>query len=190
MKRVSVLNLGRQIPQRDVVRMILGKLNHVDQKLIWAAHNKNKEQQLITDDKFFEECLTEGYLEVVKWLYAKNPRHMIKEAHKYAAIGGHIHIIEWLKERGFMWYRVELCILSVDYGHFEMLKWAFSNGCHCDYCVYEAAAAGGHLEILKWLMEKCGPLTIFGILSCLDAALMYPSTFEYLEGLLKQHENK
>jgi hypothetical protein len=186
MKRVSILNLNRWIFQREIIRLILGKLNRVDWKMMWAAHNKKREQQLITDDKFFGECLAEGCLEVVKWLYAKNPRSMIKKAHKCAAVGGHLHIIKWLKEREFMWYRVNLCELSALHGHLEMLKWAYNDGCSIDWYTYRAAAAYGHLEILKWLVEKYGTPSKIGINWCLEAALMQPTTSEYLKELLKE----
>jgi hypothetical protein len=73
MKRVSILNLGNYIPQRDVIKMILKKLDRIDWKLVWAAHDEKKRKKLIKSNIFFEHCMAEGRLKIVKWLYAKNP---------------------------------------------------------------------------------------------------------------------
>ena len=39
-------------------------------------------------------------------------------------------------------------------GHLEMLKWLHDKGCPWDKWATTSAAAGGHLAVLKWLRDK------------------------------------
>lgn len=63
----NILNLKQWIPQNDVIKLILKRLNKVDWKLVWAAHNKRHEQELIQNNEFWWLCVHEGYLKVLMW---------------------------------------------------------------------------------------------------------------------------
>ncbi|SHO33483.1 Hypothetical protein BQ3484_415, partial [Cedratvirus A11] len=44
-----------------------------------------------------------------------------------AAEGGHLHIIQWCRSRGFVWDETT-CYSAAGYGHLEVLKWLHGNG--------------------------------------------------------------
>lgn len=67
----------------------------------------------------------------------------------FAARGGHLDIIEWLREHGGDW-KTHTCSNAAFGGHLDILKWARKEGCPWDSKTCALAAKGGNLEILQW----------------------------------------
>jgi hypothetical protein len=124
LKRKTILNLGKWIPQKDVIRLILSHLNHVDWQLVWAAHNKKIENRLVRSTNFLKHCIGKGYLEVLKWL-RQNGCELNIHAYKYAAKKGHLDIIKYLMQHKYKW----------------------------DHWIGTYAVSNGHLNVLMWLKE-------------------------------------
>ena len=73
-----------------------------------------------------------------------------------AAIGGHLHVLQWLRREGCEWDS-KTCGGASFGGYLEILKWARSQGCPIDETTCNAAGEGGHLDILKYLRTEGCP---------------------------------
>lgn len=122
-----------------------------------------------------------GHLECVRWLYYKkqNNPFVIMDAAKgghldivqyiggmpyisgltsyqraaaTAARKGHLHIIKWLYEQGWM-LNVSVAQNAAQSGHLEVLKWLHAIGMVFDKNVFAQAAASGNIKQLVWLKE-------------------------------------
>ena len=71
----------------------------------------------------------------------------------YAAKGGHLEVLKWLRENGCPWDSCT-CYSAAKGGHLEVLKWLRENGCPWDSNTCDFAAKGGHLEVLKWARQN------------------------------------
>jgi len=71
-----------------------------------------------------------------------------------AAMGGHLHILQWLRANGCEWNK-DTCFEAAAHGHAKVLSWARENGCDWDAenCAAEAAHRG-HLEVLQCMRAK------------------------------------
>ena len=49
------------------------------------------------------------------------------------------------------------CRAAAAGGHLEALKFLREQGCNWDYRTCEAAAEGGHLELLRWALDQGCP---------------------------------
>ncbi len=73
----------------------------------------------------------------------------------YAASGGHLEVLQWLRERGCPWDESTCARASIG-GHIDILMWSHANACPWDASVCIAASQQGHLEILKWARaQRC-----------------------------------
>ena len=70
----------------------------------------------------------------------------------FAAYGGHLETLKWLRENGCRWNEWT-CAYAAKGGHLELLKWARANDCPWDESTCANAAEGGHLEVLKWAVS-------------------------------------
>jgi hypothetical protein len=65
--RANVLNLRDFIPQVDIIKMILRKLDKLNWQMIWIAHN-SKNKNLIPQTFIFAcSCAEKGYSNLLKW---------------------------------------------------------------------------------------------------------------------------
>lgn len=109
-----------------------------------------------------------GYLEALQWLCAEGRLEedlRVSDFCDYAAGGGQVHVLEWLRERGAPWG--ETCTQAAENGQLDALKWARERGAPWDEEVCEAAACNGCLEALKWLVASGCP---FDRQYCLEGA--------------------
>ena len=67
----------------------------------------------------------------------------------YAALGGHLEVLQWARANGCPWDSYT-CHCAAENGHLEVLQWAHSNGCPWDAQTTVCAAKGGHLTCLKY----------------------------------------
>lgn len=70
---------------------------------------------------------------------------------KLARRGSSFATLRWARKEGLPWDG-DTCRAAGRYGHLEMLRWAWSGGCHLDVNEVAAQAArGGHCHVLEWL---------------------------------------
>jgi len=93
----SLLNLQNNIKQRFVRRKIFSFLVQEDRMMISIAHNKNKKIKLTREFGYY--CAKNGYLELLKWAYAKGcpwDRWICAKA----AANGYLEILQWARAQG------------------------------------------------------------------------------------------
>lgn len=184
-QRVSPLNLAYLIPVKDVRGLIWWTyLNYEDRALVWAAHDKKKEPQLVQSVDFRRMCTKHGYINIVKWIHgagvcldAVTSIEATLWGHwdilKWmqglgilvddrgcltagAALGGHFDILKWLREHNYTW-GVYVCRNAAAIGDINMLQWLKDNGCPWDEWACYMAVIKGKLGTLKWLIENGCP---------------------------------
>jgi hypothetical protein len=104
---------------------------------------------------FWEEELRFGCLPE-KWHWERGNCPWDKYTCSYAARGGQLEVLKWLREDDCPWDKYT-CSAAADGGHLEILQWARENGCPWNEWTCAYAAEGGHLETLKWLRENGCP---------------------------------
>jgi len=104
----------------------------------------------------FFGAILEGHLDVVKWIAANDGpgSHSTSKprACKWAAFGGHLKVLKWLRKKHFEWDD-EVCLAAAQSGNLVMVKWVHRFGDrHDDLC--KLAAKLGDLEMLKWAVDR------------------------------------
>jgi hypothetical protein len=85
-----------------------------------------------------------GQLSLLQWLMEFPERCVLSsEVCADAAEHGHLHVLQWLRERKCPW-DVSTCAMAAKNGHLELLKWARSKRCPWDAETCEYAAAHRH----------------------------------------------
>jgi hypothetical protein len=75
-----------------------------------------------------------------------------------AAKYGSIKTVKHLRSLNFPWNK-QVCNYAVEYGYFDILKYAVENGCPLDaYVCVKAIRHDDHLDCFKYLIEKGCPL--------------------------------
>ncbi|CAM9621209.1 unnamed protein product [Pylaiella littoralis] len=77
-----------------------------------------------------------------------------------AAHGGHLHVVQGLRARGYRW-STGICKQAAGDGHLVLLKWCLLNGCPWSWSeVVDAARGGdfadGSLDVLEWCNKVGG----------------------------------
>ena len=75
----------------------------------------------------------------------------------HAANLGYLSLLKDRHTRGVLKSKRYLCEAAAKGGHLEVLKWARENGCPWDENTCAYAALGGHLEVMKWARENGCP---------------------------------
>src|SRR5579872_1192098 len=70
-----------------------------------------------------------------------------------AALGGHLEVLKWTREKYFNW-DWKTCANAAMNGHLEVLKWARMKYCPWDYRTCEYATNYHHLEVLLWARQN------------------------------------
>ena len=65
--------------------------------------------------------------------------------------------VQRLDRVGRLSRRERLCEAAARGGHLEMLQWARANGCPWNEMTCSGAATGGHLDVPRWAREKGCP---------------------------------
>jgi hypothetical protein len=109
-----------------------------------------------------EIASSRGHLHILRYLnYSKPGIALTMTSCRNAAYGGHLHILEWMKENG-RWNK-SMCTYAAKGGQLETLQWLRSNGCPWDRgeCMRAASPANeypwdtyvrvANPEIVEWI---------------------------------------
>jgi nucleoside-diphosphate-sugar epimerase len=83
-------------------------------------------------------------------------RRSVEKICEAAAAVGNLAELRILRAEGYPW-DPHTCTVAAAGGHLEVLKWARENGCPWDIGAASAAAYQGRLETLKWCHENDAP---------------------------------
>ena len=113
-----------------------------------------------------DECVTSvikvaayhGYVDVLEsdMPEEKKLRLMNVRTVCFAALGGRLEVLKWLRSEGCPWDE-SACAGAAQGGHLETLQWLRSEGCPWDKNACSFAAEGGHVEVLKFLRSEGCP---------------------------------
>jgi len=97
-----------------------------------------------------------NHLEALTWLTSNGCPVSDIQAMKWAAGGGHVRILAFLKGRNYFWDSI-VCAQAALGGKLETLQWLRANGCPWGEKTCDFAAFKGHLKILEWARENGCP---------------------------------
>ena len=102
-----------------------------------------------------------GYLDVLTTYWSDIPENkkrllMDRWTCAWAASGGHLATLQWLRSQGCTWDK-HTCHWAAANGHLEVLQWARIQRCQWGTQTSSSAAANGHLEILQYLQANRCP---------------------------------
>ena len=78
--------------------------------------------------------------------------HAPADACRAAAYGGHVHVLEWLRDKGFLW-DASVCAAAAHAGDLPTLKWLLRRGCPWDKATTCRAAVEGHTAIVAFCRQ-------------------------------------
>jgi hypothetical protein len=173
----NILNLKQWIPQKDVIRLILKRLNQADWHIVWAAHSKKYEKRLREHDWFWLQCALYGYLDLILWGINLNAYHFTPCGSSFlegkllnnAAKGGHLHILKWsLYQQSVPRLKLKINtgeisvpMTAMEYGHVECVEW-FIN--HTNFfgtkhwMFYSKAAQRSSIDVMELLKKHKVPM--------------------------------
>ena len=160
----------------------------------WCAYWSRKFNVHHTDPTLIKCVLyvaaRKGYLQVFEKYWSQGPQEKLsqlwdEETCNWAAFGGHLKVVKWLRAKGCPWgdmtsywaaeggrlevlqwmrgqdppcpWTSSVCYRAARKGHLEVLRWARSQGCPWNEEVPHVAAECGHLKVLKWLIKEGCP---------------------------------
>lgn len=99
-----------------------------------------------------------GHLDIIKWGMDTNLTVTPEEVFMEACIAGHEHVMQWVKDQGWMHLFAErICVVMSVKRSPEVMQRALKFGCRwSDRCV-EQATRGGNFALVKWLIESGCP---------------------------------
>ncbi|WZN58522.1 putative ankyrin repeat protein [Chloropicon roscoffensis] len=131
----------------------------------WCAYWSRKFSVHQTDPKVVKQVLyvaaRHGYLQVFEKYWSQGPQEKLSELWDeetciWAACGGHLEVMKWLRAKGCPWDE-QTSNAAAGGGHLELAKWLRAKGCPWDQSVSREAACGGHLEVLQWVRGQDPP---------------------------------
>jgi hypothetical protein len=95
-------------------------------------------------------------LEIVQWIIGTGYNLDFNVIAGSAAMGGHIHILEWLKHAGNV-FTSDVFQFSVHDAEIETLNWLFKEGVPFDARTFTKAINSHNLEAMNWLRDHGCP---------------------------------
>jgi hypothetical protein len=120
-----------------------------------------------------------------------------------AAMGGHLHELQYLHEQGCPWDE-STCSIAARFGNLDCLRYAHEHGCPWNSYTCHAAIQGGHLDCLRYAYENGCLINDNGCINMCTHAIQYgqfdclqyvhergcPMNETCLEGLVRCDYNK
>lgn len=116
----------------------------------WLIHNNCQ----INTGELLKCAAYGGHNHIISWVLEKfNCNTKSLEVCTFAAYGGKLETLKFLKQKNFPWdYRV--LIYAVINGDIDMIKWTLMNGCPWTDVIYSDLVKLDNIEIFDWLYEN------------------------------------
>ncbi len=116
------------------------------------------EEERAPCDDFLCAAANIGHVELLKFFILKPGNLLTSTVLENAARSGSIEAIEWVRaQKTFPWV-TRITTAAANAGHMRALQWLINQGCPVNEHATVMCAAGGHLDILKYLHKP--PLNI------------------------------
>lgn len=121
-----------------------------------------REEGFQWDERATELAAGSGHLKMLQWILEQKDGVWTTNGLKLAAAKGHLHVVQWWRnERKEYWFHFA-SVYAAKYGHLEILKSMASEtsfrlrrrGSSLRASELAAAAAGGHLHVVRWIVEE------------------------------------
>jgi hypothetical protein len=127
-----------------------------------------------------------GSLPKLTWLLSiraeERPKsYGISTVADYAAGGGHLHILKYLKQQYNCSFGVDTIYNAAGDGHLDVLKYLYNERCPWDPSVCDVAAMQGDLTAVRWLREHGYGWDSAGVTKCAARSGSVP-LMQYLRG--------
>jgi len=92
-----------------------------------------------------------GHLKTIERFWIEEHRNAIgTTCMEGATVGGHVHVLDWLKEHG-CYGSAELCAIAAELGHVGALEWLLGQGLTWDLSrSIESIISRGQMNVLLW----------------------------------------
>ncbi|PNH02074.1 Ankyrin repeat domain-containing protein [Tetrabaena socialis] len=106
-------------------------------------------------NEVLEAAAGAGQLEVCRWLRQQGCAWdgCVPAA---AARAGHKEVCEWLLVEGCPFSAADAMAVAASAGHRAVCEWLLTHGCPEDMGAATAAARGGHVDLMDWLLAQTG----------------------------------
>jgi len=171
--------ISKRFPS-DINKLIINSyLNVVDRSMLFCACEKN-DVILSSMDVVVATATEKGYTNILIWIEklvdikfysdsiitnASRYGHLdiIKRYEEYitpgtiispACFGGQLHVLKWLDETNYYksWkYQDSACTAAAGEGHLEVVKWLVEKLCPISRNAFIGALLGEHIHVLDWL---------------------------------------
>ncbi len=95
-----------------------------------------------------------GHIPIMEWCHENKCNDFF--APQYAAINGNINALKWLRDHGHT-YGLIVCTFAAGNGQLEVIKYLHEIGCPWDKTVFESALISGNTELTKFLIDNGCP---------------------------------
>lgn len=160
--------LREDAKKQRMLRVLLQILTHSNQDTInCLKKSRNLNRMMTVSGAKYDN------LDLLK-LLSKSGFDLHSDSMTYAARSGNLDVLQWIYKKGedeknWTWkFGSYHCSLAAAGGHLETLKWLKSIKCHFDSMAASAAAGSGNLAVLEWLYEN--DCFIFTTRACVRAA--------------------
>lgn len=130
--------------------------------LLFEATRYNRMDTILWIDKHLKINCTKGvilcsakfgHLNILEW--AINRIDSQCDFSKDAVVGGHLSILQWMKEKGlFNNTTTKLCCVAARSGRLDILEWLLKNGCTWDKRTCDYASEKGHVNFLDYALKN------------------------------------
>ena len=150
---------------------------------LWSMSSLTLKKEKMKRRRIMNAAAFWGHLNALKqWKEQSRAKSLFdQQTCIFAASGGHLDVLMWLRDNGYPWHTVRTCNAAARGGNLEMLKYLAKNGRTWNPKTCSQAAAGGHLEMVKYLHENQCPWN--------GGTCSFASRGGYLEVLKYAHEN-
>lgn len=113
-------------------------------------------QRILETDRYVATyAATSGNLDVLTWLYKKDPSYIYDGLDEIAARHNQFHIVKWLYANNIIKYSSWVIEHAAMIGDLDAVKWICENTAQeCTYPAFKNAISGGHLKTAKWIHKN------------------------------------
>lgn len=130
------------------------ELGYLDVIMTMLSNREGKEK-VIAEIRNANTAAMGGHLHVIEWFSQNNPDVITFEVMDYAAMNGHLDTLVWLHENQNEGCSKRAMDGAAKNGHLDVVEWLHENRNEgCTVDAVNGAAKNGYLDVIKWLRKN------------------------------------